>query len=654
MRKNKFLAVVLSVLTAFAGTLSVSAELSKEQQSCPDYMEIKNREIDLTEFENAISHLEKISRNPDKFSEDDVIRNAEILLEEFSDIYTLNSVYYLEFNNDVTDDGIYERLTQSDAVYIQANSDIGDCVTALCDAGFEETLRDISGYDMVNIFTYIDAETDLSEYDDENEKLLIEIEELINEYMSYTEEDFSVEYDGKTWVTSDLFSEFFYSDDELEKIAAEINKKRNETLGNIFLEIVKKRHKIAVNSGYDNFAEYAYECLFIRDYTYDETAEIYDFVKENFRDLSIDTYNEALTELSNSGLINSKYSENEVFKTVSAFLGGLDRDYLENFSHMKSHHLYSFANSSKGTGDSFTTSLTSYSVPYMYVSSAGDFTDISTVVHEFGHANAEYNNPSSAVWDLYGSALDTCEVHSQGMEILFAASGSDAFTKDENMAYLKYTLCNMISSVTQGCLFDEFQRYAYENPDCTLDELNQRYDILCDEYGIDYSPENYYEYDWVEITHNYDSPMYYISYATSAASALDLWLEAMKDMDKAKEIYNDFVENCSSYTPYKIAADYSGLSTVFDEADMCETAYQIEYFFENEEIDPNYTSQLYKDKAAEINDDSEESESFSEKKLPWTSHSTIIPILVIVIAGLVVVIVVLCIIIRKNRKKDFM
>lgn len=613
MKKTKVAAVFLSIVTALGCTFNVSA-LSDVQKSCPNYSEMKSQKLDLTEFDSALSRLDKISENPDKYTDDEVIKNAEILLDEFSEVYTLKTIHFLEYNNDVTNNTLYEQLSESETAYIRMNNDIGDCVADLCSAGFEEVLRDVSGYDMVASFSYIDSEYDYSEFDDENEQLLIEIEQLINKYMSYTEEDFSAEYNGKSWTTSDLLSEYYLSEGEIAEVALQINQKRNETLGNIYLELLQKRHQLALNNGYDNYAEYAYECLFARDYSYDETEEIYDFVKEHLSLLSTSTYDEALTELENSGLMDKQYSDGEVLNIASDFLSDLDISYLENFNHMRSHNLYTLDKSETGSGDAFTSALTCYSVPYMYISSCGDFTDISTVAHEFGHANAEYTLPSSAVWDLYGNSIDTCEIHSQGMEILFALHQNSEFTKDESMAYLKYTLSNMVYSIIQGCLFDEFQRYVYENPDCTLDELNKKYTDICKEYGIDYSPEDIYEFDWVEVVHNFDSPMYYISYATSAASALDLWLQAMESPEDAKETYKLLVENCDAYTPYKKAADFCGFATIFDKEAMTKIFYQIEHFFKYEEIDPDYSSDLILENSdnPEKTDSSMEFESIGE------------------------------------------
>jgi len=184
MNLKKITAVLLSAATVLSVPMNVSAELSQWQLECPDYSEIKSQEIDMSYFDYAIEKLDEIAGNPDKYSDEDVLEYAEILIDEFTYMYTLNSVYYIEFNKDVTNDELNDKLSETDVYYVEMNGKIGDCVLKLYDAGFEDVLRDVYGYDMINAFTYIDSEEDFSEYDDENEQLQIEIDKIVKDGVS--------------------------------------------------------------------------------------------------------------------------------------------------------------------------------------------------------------------------------------------------------------------------------------------------------------------------------------------------------------------------------------------------------------------------------------------------------------------------------------
>lgn len=655
MKKRKILAFIISIGLVSSFTLNVSAELSQQQESCPDYLQLSSERLDMKNLEKTIDQLEKMAENPDGVTEQEVVEKAEILVYEFVHLSTINSIDEIEFNKNTQNKLASEEFSKSTAAYTKSIGKIGDCITALCDAGFTDTLRDILGYDLVNIFTYIDSDYDYSENDDENEKLLIEVNDLVNEYMSYSDEDFTAEYDGKTWNAANIFDmESSYSEDEISEVAREIKRKKNETFGNIFLEIVKKRDKIAKNSGYENYAKYAGERLYLRDYSSDDLDAVYDTVKKDFCDIYLNCYDSVISDLSDSGLLYREFEEDEIIEAASDFLSEFNGDYEENLNHMVSHNLYDIRSSEKKSGESFSTAISDYSVPFLFMTPTGNFDDMLTFIHEFGHSNAEYTIPTSALYEVFGNSIDTAEIHSQGMEVMFALSESSIYSEDEQKANMKYVIYNLMNAIVDGCLFDEFQKYAYENPDCTLDELNNEFAVLCEEYGIEYSDDDYYSYDWVEITHNYNAPMYYISYATSAASALDLWLKAMEDPDDAKEIYDDIV-NCGIYVPYVEAVEDSGLSTIFDKQELNEIAYQVEYYFENEDIDRSYAAAAIENKSSdsETKKNTESSSTKANKVEDKEDIGKSIVIRQIVVPLLIVaVVIIVALAARRRRKKD--
>jgi hypothetical protein len=96
-----------------------------------------------------------------------------------------------------------------------------------------------------------------------------------------------------------------------------------------------------------------------------------------------------------------------------------------------------------------------------------------------------------------------------------------------------YTVCDMLDSMLVGCLYDEWQETVYKNPTMSIDERNDLFVSLSNEYGL----SSYTEYEWTMVPHNFESPMYYISYAVSAAAALDLWKQSLTDRDGAIDRY---------------------------------------------------------------------------------------------------------------------
>ena len=90
-------------------------------------------------------------------------------------------------------------------------------------------------------------------------------------------------------------------------------------------------------------------------------------------------------------------------------------------------------------------------------------------------------------------------------------------------------------------------------------------DKICAEYGnfteLEQNIMDVNEYWRLTAT---NSPVYYISYATSLTEALNVFAEAEADYDNAKEIYRIIVEDVTEDDTFRGAAAKAGLSDPFD------------------------------------------------------------------------------------------
>lgn len=120
------------------------------------------------------------------------------------------------------------------------------------------------------------------------------------------------------------------------------------------------------------------------------------------------------------------------------------------------------------------------------------------------------------------------------------------------------SISDLLYSILSGCCEDEFQQKVFENPDMSIDEMNQLHSDLYEEYLGFPMP-----YEWVEIHHHFETPFYYISYATSAASAFEIWEMSTLSRPAALAAYRSITQNtinCGYLEPLKRA----GLNSPFD------------------------------------------------------------------------------------------
>lgn len=169
-----------------------------------------------------------------------------------------------------------------------------------------------------------------------------------------------------------------------------------------------------------------------------------------------------------------------------------------------------------------------------------------------------------------GKNHDVAEINSQGLELLFLEY-ADEMWKDAADAIRFNTIMKICSSVIEGCLYDELQNEMYKNPDMTSEEMNELYSKLCKEYGI----KNKGKGDWIYINHTFSFPLYYISYATSGLSALDLYIEAINDRESAVNRYMALSAVGMSGS-YKESIENVGLLDIFKSGSVKEIAKSLE------------------------------------------------------------------------------
>ena len=86
---------------------------------------------------------------------------------------------------------------------------------------------------------------------------------------------------------------------------------------------------------------------------------------------------------------------------------------------------------------------------------------------------------------------------------------------------------------------------------------------LGESYGYTYAGDNDQAYSWVDVGHTYESPFYYISYATSAINALDILSMTMEDRQAAIDTYMTLT-TVDKNTSYQDALEIAGLHNTFD------------------------------------------------------------------------------------------
>jgi oligoendopeptidase F len=313
-------------------------------------------------------------------------------------------------------------------------------------------------------------------------------------------------------------------------------------LDNLFTELIKMRHQIALNAGYKNFIEYQFDALGRFDYTQEDCLEFHRAVKntvvpvlnrlseERKEQLGYDVLRPWDTDVDVTGkapLQPVKNSEELIDKTITCF-NQLDPYFGERLQIMKKmNYLDLDSRMGKGPGG-YNMTMPEIGVPFIFMNSANTELDLVTMVHEGGHAVHTFLSHPLELTVFKEVTSEIAEVASMGMELM-SMEHWDIFyanTADLNRAK-KNHLSLIVNILAKTCVGDSFQFWLYNNPNHTIEERRKKWKELFLQYSpsnIDWTGcEEYLETGYQKILHFYVVPFYYIEYAFAQLGAIALW-----------------------------------------------------------------------------------------------------------------------------------
>lgn len=526
--KRRAAAAVLGVCVLFSAC--------GQTPSAPAREPVKHAEIDFNTLEYTRPDTDALNDKIDAAlarvengDPDDVLALYDSILADLSSLDTMHSLASIRYNLDLSDTFYKEEELALGEAYTRLDNRMNELTAAILASGFADDARAHWGDAFVRRY-----EENSKLNSPQIEALSAQEQALVSEYQQRSTEAFSVERDGVQLTLDDLD---LTQDADID-LYYEIYAQRNAVLGQIYCELVQVRTKIAQTLGYDNYTDYAYDLLG-RDFTKEDAALFSDAVKEYLAPVYTVLY---WQDAVSSVAPGAQPSLEDGLPVLQQALkeNGYPEAMSDAMDYMLAHNLYTFADGGNCMESAYTTLLSEYGAPYLFINT-DYYTDPSTLFHEFGHYYNFYLM-GQVHWND-NTNLDLAEIHSQGLEILMFDTYEELYGEyaDDMQASL---LTSTVATILSGCAEDEFQQAVFENPDMTLDEMNELHGEIYESY-FGYR----IDYEWVDIHHHFETPFYYISYATSAISSLELWMDMLDSRTDAMQIYDQL-------TQYTLNAEY--------------------------------------------------------------------------------------------------
>jgi M3 family oligoendopeptidase len=229
----------------------------------------------------------------------------------------------------------------------------------------------------------------------------------------------------------------------------------------------------------------------------------------------------------------------------------------------------------KGTG-AFCTSFPDQRVPYIFCNSVGSPDDVSTLLHEFGHALQNWRSADIELVQQRWPTLEACEIHSMTLELL-AFPHMDTYFGSKAGVYCEQHLRATLLAVPYMAQVDAFQHEIYDRLASGegLDGAgrNDLWAQLTREWrpGIDWDAEpRVAQLRWLQQLHIFHSPFYYLDYALARVVSWELWLRSLEDHDAAITTYLDLC-SAGGTKPFRQLVLDAGLGDPFDPAVIANT-----------------------------------------------------------------------------------
>ena len=402
---------------------------------------------------------------------------------------------------------------------------------------------------------------------------------MVNAYWSAMEAEYTAEYQGQTYTFANVGE---LPQEAYLEVYLQLVRSRNQAVAAVLVDAVPVCNAYARSQGFASYADYTYALNYGRDYTPADAQQLYAIVKEKIVPLYLQVQQYALNNPDfDQQELNAQYdfrNQLVVLNTAATYMAEISDEYANALAYLRLKDLLDINYNENKLRVAFTTYIPYYNLAMIFNGAqSGTVYDFSSFLHEFGHF-AYY------MYQQEDIAHDVNEFFANGMEMLFLNFADDIFGEQYGDAYRINIVQDLLSGIVQGCLFDEFQQAVYQMEQPTVHDINVLYHDLSVQYGSVYAHEDDEAYNWVTTPHTFIQPFSYISYATSAFSAMELLMRADADFEQAADKYLEMVANHESYTYCDFFAE-AGFADIFNPAELEQLVDKLENYVYREICD---------------------------------------------------------------------
>lgn len=517
------------------------------------------RNIETTyNLETAKQHITQLQEAlQQKGKKKEVEQLYDLVVEDFDRLATVVSMTQIAYDKNVLDTQAAKQEAYWKTIYTEQYDRIYSCLHDGFSTEYAKILEKKIGTTLPEGYTAMSEKAFALSEREQN---------LIQQYQQAAAKVYTVHVDGVNWNEATL-AQSDISDAQYQKVQQALSKEKNKALGNCYLQLVQVRREMAKEAGYTAYETYATD-MYGRDYTAEDAKQ---FCK-NVKTYIVPLYETIFKQIEKNRDFQKELASFEnnttqdIMDRVAVVVEGISPELSKIYTYMCRNGLYDFGEPKpERVAGAYTVGMPYYKDAYLFANKENTYSDYQTILHEFGHFASYCYDETPELFR--GFSVDVAEIQSQALELLALHEIDNVFGERAD-TYTLMELSDILFAIMSAAMMYEFEEVVYKQPNMTLDDMNRLFAQIQTQYHATFFPA--YEnacYDWVDVTHVFDSPMYYIGYGTSAFSALNIWLLSQQDYDAAVQTYFDIVKYASN-SSYQNVVEVCDLENVFDAKDV--------------------------------------------------------------------------------------
>jgi oligoendopeptidase F len=342
-----------------------------------------------------------------------------------------------------------------------------------------------------------------------------------------------------------------------EKITARRLQDKDQ-LDELFDHLRKLRHTVALNAKFENFRDYMFQALGRFDYTPQDCYAFHEAIEKEIVPIlheQAEKRKKALSlpvlkpwdmdvDISGKPALKPFNNGNELIEKSIQCFSNINRYLGERLEIMKDNNLFDVESRKGKAPGGYNYPLSETGAPFIFMNSANTFRDLTTMVHEGGHAVHTFLTADLELNDFKHCPSEVAELASMSMELISMDNWDVFFDNEEDLKRAKRDqLFDVLKTLPWVAVVDQFQHWIYTNPNHTDQDRKTAWMEIYEPFGagfVDWSEHPDAEANlWQKQLHIFEVPFYYIEYGMAQLGAIAVWKNYKENPEKGLWQYLD-------------------------------------------------------------------------------------------------------------------